>query len=190
MQFNIALHADNRFSNVYDFCDNIKDANAAYNSFHNVYKELFDKHFSLKTTSEKKKCSPIAEWMTKGLVKACNKKSLLYKKYKTSGLAIDKQKFVTYRNKLKSILNEEKRNFYSHKFKSAAGNLKETWNIINKFTKNDPISKCSQVFNDNGKVLESDVDIANKFNYYFANIGKTLAANISPCNSNFKIFKR
>ena len=67
----------------------------------------------------------------------------------------------------------------------AAGNLKETWKMINRLTKSDSLLKCSQVFDDNGKTVVNEVDIANKFNTYFANIGKTLAANISSCNSNF-----
>ena len=44
--------------------------------------------------------------------------------------------------------------------------------VINKLTKNDPISKCSQVFSDDGKIVVDEVDIANKFNNYFANIEK------------------
>ena len=75
-RFNTALSSDNRFSSVLDFC-NLKDPNAAYNCFHNVYKELFDKHFAIKIMSRRKKNVPINEWITKGLVKFCNKKSLL-----------------------------------------------------------------------------------------------------------------
>jgi endonuclease/exonuclease/phosphatase (EEP) superfamily protein YafD len=47
-RFNEALYAENRFSTVFDLCDNIKDPNAAYNWFHEIYKELLDKHFPLK----------------------------------------------------------------------------------------------------------------------------------------------
>ena len=44
--------------------------------------------------------------MTQGLLRSCNKRSKLYKKYKISKKVEDKLKYIKYRNKLKSLLKK------------------------------------------------------------------------------------
>ena len=64
------------------------------------------------------------------------KKSKLYKTYSLKRTENDKILFVTYGNKLKSLLHKAEQNFYSDKFKAAMGDTKETWKVIGNVLKN------------------------------------------------------
>ena len=43
----------------------------------------------------------------------------------------NKDKYIKYRNKLKALLRKSERLYYNEQFNAAAGNAKETWNILN-----------------------------------------------------------
>ena len=75
-------NVNNKWEAVYDCCLNEKDASAALECFTSQYRSSFEKNFPLKNVKMSYKITPRQEWMTKGLVKSCFKKSSLYKKYK------------------------------------------------------------------------------------------------------------
>ena len=119
--------------------------------------------------------------MTKNLVFCCIKKSKLYKRAQSSGMEEDKSKFLAYRNKLKSILKKAKKKFFHDQITAAAGNIKNTWKILNWVTKKTqtPLNTCFKI---NSSYTSDAGIIANNFNTFFSNIGSMLAANI-PNNS-------
>ena len=49
--------------------------------------------------------TPRHAWMTKGLIRACLKKSNLYKRYRNSGSDADKDKYKNYKKNLEHLLN-------------------------------------------------------------------------------------
>jgi len=55
-------------------------------------------------------------WTTSALIKSCNTKSKLYKKYIINFSAAIKSKFCTYRNKFKILLNSAEKSYYSDLF--------------------------------------------------------------------------
>src|SRR3984885_12518914 len=67
------------------------------------YKSAYNKAFPL--DSKKKGSKPIYKhpWMTQGLLKSSRKKSRLYLKYQKNPNPVNKNTFVTYRNKFKMI---------------------------------------------------------------------------------------
>ena len=75
----------NDWNAVYDHCLIEKDAPAAFNCFANQYRNAFEKNFPKKAIKINHKLIPRQEWMTKGLVKSCFKKSTLYKKISKNG---------------------------------------------------------------------------------------------------------
>jgi len=56
------------------------DPSEAYSLFYNVYKDFFDTCFPKVTKKLSYRMTPRKEWMTKGLIVSCNKRSKLYKK--------------------------------------------------------------------------------------------------------------
>ena len=98
---------------------------------------------------------------------------------------INKIKFTTYRNKLKTLLEKAAKEFYAHKLNECHGNLKKTWKIINNLmTKSDHDNSSDSIeFNYNNSPITDKKIIGEKFNDYFIDIGKNLAEKI-PISQN------
>ena len=81
----------------------------------------------------------------------------------------------TYRNILKKAISKAKRMYYVDVFTQFKNNIKQTWKVTlhkNKF------AKISQRFCHLGKIIDNPQDIANAFNTYFINIGRSIAEQI------------
>ena len=66
---------------MYEAASGHGDPSNAYNKFLNTDISVFDKHFPQKQVKLSNRMTPRNPWMTKGLMKACNRKSQLYRKY-------------------------------------------------------------------------------------------------------------
>ena len=118
--------------------------------------------------------------MTYGLAKSCETKSVLYKQMKHMKTNESKIKYITYRNKLKSLLEKAEKDFYAKKLNECHGDPKRTWKIINNLVNknnHDHSGDSVEFMYNNNKLTDKKV-IAEKFNEYFVNIGKNLAKKI------------
>ena len=70
-------------------------------------------------------------WITKGLIKSCHRKSVLYKKFRKKPSKRNENKYIAYRNKLNTLLRMTERNYYRNKLNSFAGDLCQTWKLLN-----------------------------------------------------------
>jgi len=61
--------------------------------------------------------------MTPGLVKCCEIKSYLYKRYKQNNTEKSKNKYITYRNELDSILRKAEKMYFDNKINACKGNI-------------------------------------------------------------------
>ena len=71
------------------------DPEKAYNLFLKIYSSIFDEKFPLTIHKSSYKSIPRTAWISKGLIKCCNKKLHLYKKYIKSRSNEAKQKSAT-----------------------------------------------------------------------------------------------
>ena len=67
------------------------------------------------------------------------------------------------------MLSEKKKNYFREEFSNCKGDIKGTWNVINRII---PINKKCSGQLDN--LDEKDQHKANNFNEYFGNIGKNM----------------
>jgi hypothetical protein len=104
--------------------------NLAYEEFLNRFSNLYQKCFPISKIKNSKRNMPKNEWITPALIKSCHKKSKLYREYKGSPTLPNRTKFITYRNKLKSLLSVAEINYYSNLFLSCEHDLKRTWTHI------------------------------------------------------------
>lgn len=155
------------WEDVYNIVNNEHDVNKAYNSFLYSYKILFDQHFPEKTIKQSYSMTPRQKWMTKGLMKACITKAKLYKKYLKSHTDESKAKYVTYRNKLKSVLHKAENNYYREQFALLSGNLKATWKLLGTVINNNKSSCIGDSFIIDGVETKDKKAIVNKFNDFF-----------------------
>ena len=129
-KFNTLLR-QNCWDDVFTLLQTQNDPTEAYNLFVCRYRYFFDMCFPEKYVKSSYRQQPRHEWMTKGLVKSCNRKSKLYKQYRKNNNIENKTKYITYRNKLKTLLYKAERQFYSNKFNLMAGDMRKTWRLIN-----------------------------------------------------------
>ena len=182
--FNNYLSNDERWTEVNRLSQVEKDPNAAYNLFNTVYGELFEICFPLRSSTFKAAVKPQSEWMTQSLIRACNKRSTLYKKYRTKPSPKKRAKYVAYRNKLKTILKKAQKMFYLSKFNYLMGNLQLTWKLLGSITKGHHAEAVTELFTENGVEITDRNVIVDKFNDYFVNIGNLLANSIPATDSN------
>lgn len=158
------------------------DASESYSVFHSKFIALFDEHFPLTSNRYSKRSSPRQEWITKGLIKSCNRKSALYKKFIANPSQAMKRKYVKYRNKLKTLLMKAKIDYYKNRIASASGNLRQTWKLINGVLNNSQPDKFVSNFTKDGEIIRSAKDIVEHFNDFFVNVGNKLA-NLIPAET-------
>jgi len=96
-QFNSALTTIN-WKDVIRSCDN-NDPEEAYNNFTCIYTRLYDKYFPIKRIHCYSKNYPKKPWITRALIKSCK------------------------RNKLKSLLRQAEKGYYSDKIINCQHNL-------------------------------------------------------------------
>jgi len=86
--------------------------NKSYKIFLDKFTFGFNKSFPLKSIYIHRK-TPRKPWMTKGLVKCCERRSKLFKDAKCKGTEAAKLKFTAYRNKLNSLLKYAEKDYYA-----------------------------------------------------------------------------
>jgi hypothetical protein len=161
------------------------DSNINYNTFLNKFLAGFDTFFP-KQISKCYNKTARKEWMTAGLVKSCEHKSKLYKRFKEAKTTEAKQLFTAYRNKLKSLLVKAERDFYSSKIINCQNDCKKSWQIINRLlNKRVQMSVPSTEFYLNKRLLTDKQLVVENFNDYFVNIGKSLAEKIPEPKKEF-----
>ena len=163
--------------------------NHSYRKFVNIFTETFHSSFPVRRGSppKKRKHKP---WMTKGLVNACKKRNLLYKRFLTSRSSMSEIRYKTYKNKLTSILRYCEKQYYSDLLKINKNNMKETWKIINDLVNKKSSTRLSYPteFMKNGSIISGNMNIAEPFNSFFANIGPTLAKGIPKSDRHVESF--
>ena len=154
------------------------DVTSAYQSFITRFQQIYNYCFPISLQNSRLR-TPRKEWMTAGLLTACRKKNILYRKFIKNLTNSNRQTFVSYSNKFQSIKTKAIREFYSIKFKSYHNNMKKTWNLITQLLNRRRSEVNTDVFRSiDGKDLATPGEITKAFNNYFANIGRPSTTNL------------
>ena len=86
--------------------------------------------------------------------------------------------YTQYKNKLTTILRKTEKEHHKCLLETNKNNLKKTWSIIRSVINNCKPSKLNESFLYNNSIITDKNEVSNKFNDYFVNVGKTLAAQI------------
>ena len=167
---------------------NSDDAKIGYSLFLNKFTELFESNFPLKCKNLNNSQAPRQVWITNGLIKSCRKKSNLYRKYKKAPTTENRLKYISYRNKLKSILQKAEKSYYRNKLKQFEGNLTQTWKLLGKVTNKSKQIDVVDNFAVNGCHVVNKQDVVEHFNKFFVEIGDSLAKTIPPASKSFSSF--
>jgi len=124
--------------------------------------------------------------MTRGLLKSSKKKSSLYLKYLKNPTDANRSKFITYRNKFKTIRIKAERNYCAAEFCKCSNNLKRTWSLIRSLAGMGGHETNIDSLLVNGEMITNPAMMANKFNNYFTGIAQSLAEKISDSPISFE----
>ena len=93
---------------------------------------------------------------------------------------------MIYINTLNRALRMTKRSYYHLLLNEHKGNSTKMWEIVNELTYNKKRSRAkpSKVINEDGVVIANPQAIAEEFNKYFINVGKSMADLLVPGSSN------
>ena len=137
----------------------------------------------MKTVSNRKLKQFSKPWITSGLKKSIKIKSSLLQ-------SRDLVNYKIYRNKIYSLTQLSKKNYYHSFFAGNLKNIKNTWNRINRLIILTTKRIIKQVIpslkrpDDNNKTNDP-LEISNIFNNYFSSVGKNLASRVPRSSRNF-----
>jgi hypothetical protein len=151
----------------------------AYTNFQKLFTKIFTQCFPFKKQSTPYRSN--LPWLTPGLKKSINYKNRLYTKHHRHPTPLNTSMYKKYRNHLNHLLRIARRSYYQSQLELNKHNLKRSWNIINTVINRKKVTKHKiETLNINGKKSSDPSEMAEFFNSYFTNIGKTLDAKIPP----------
>ena len=171
-------------------CDN-PDPN--YNILINTISDIKNKYMHKKIVKFKPYKHKLHPWINEEIINNIKHKDKLYKKWKSTNtnnpmFKTYKDNFKIFSDKLKQDIFLAKRNHYSNLFFKYKSDIKNTWlTIKGLLNKNRSQNKLPSKFKFNDSYIHGDINIASKFNDFFANIGASLNAKIDNTNSNLSI---
>ena len=159
------------------------DPNVAYSNFMMIFTACFDKHFPLitKHINDKDVDKP---YITQDIKALKIEKNKLARKYAKKPITFGEE-YRNLRNRVTQSIRNAKNNYFKNKLNQCSGNSRKVWKIINMILGRHKHSKLSETFKHNDVELNSPNDIAEHFNDYFIDVGRTLAENINDCNQHF-----
>lgn len=106
-----------------------ENPNEAYDIFLEKILNIYDKCCPLKAIKVNHKIQK--PWFTKGIIKACKKKNILYRKFLKSRTRDAENKYKEYKNKLVNIIRNSKKEYYTKLLIEHKQNIQGTWKVLN-----------------------------------------------------------
>ena len=167
--------------------------NQAYTVFLQMFTKHFDTHIPVKTVKFNSRKHKINNWITKGLLTSIKTKDTLFSKLKRTSDP-DRHRclllqYNTYRNKLNNLIRTAKKLHLANTFELCKNDMKDTWRNINQLIKRCPNKvNIPDVLKNDNESYHGSKNIAEGFNNFFTNIGKTLASKIPDVNQDPKVY--
>ena len=160
------------------------DPNENFNKLSDKIIQLRDKHIPCRLVKFRKYKHRRTKWITSGIIKSIKYKDRLYKRLRTldqlsPNYGIAKQNLTVYSKILKKTIREAKIEYYNGEFNKHKSDMRKMWNNISEIickSKNKP--NGVKAILSGGSILTQSVDMANKFNNFFINIGPSLSKDI------------
>ena len=170
-----------------------EDPNVTYSVLHTVIQNAKDRHLPSKLVKFDKHKHKKSKWITYGIIKSIQYRDNLYKNLKTSDpLSLEyfilKTNLATYNTILKKSIRIAKSNYYHALFDKFKNDIRGTWKCINEILNKTKRKKVFPLlFKDGTNIVAGKLQIANRFNTFFTNIGSKLSNQIKPPqNKSFK----
>ena len=157
-------------------------------NFEKILSSYFDKHFPEKNIKVNKYRHKLSKWITSGIIKSIEFRDKLYKclmtcEHKNPEYERLKHNLKVYNGYLNRCIWTAKKEYYANEFLKYKNDIRKTWDTLKDILNKKKSKKdFPSSFLDNGTVVTGAINIANKFNEYFTNIGPQLARSIDASN--------
>ena len=161
------------------------DPNTEFEKFEKFVSSYFVNIFPKKVNKHRHKLS---KWITSGIIKSIEFRDKLYKCLKTCEHYNPeyerlKYNFKVHNGYLNRCIRTAKKEYYANEFLKFKNDIRKTWDTLKDILNKKKSKKdFPSSFLDNGTVDTGAINIANKFNEYFTNIGPQLARSIDGSN--------
>jgi hypothetical protein len=145
---------------------NTHDVDGAFNLFYDIFISALNKACPLVEQKISNKNGLNSKWISNKLKNACLKKNILYKKYINCPNVSIKQRYVTYRNKIKKYIRNSESKYYTNKLLNS-NDMKQTWLIIKEVLKQNNSHHGIDTITRNGQVFNDKMNISNVFNEHY-----------------------
>ena len=170
----------------YDFSDilDTNDCSVSLSMFTEALHEVYNSCCPLKS----KTVSPKAirkPWINKNILKNIKKRQNYFTLFKENKMS--KENYARFRNFVNGLIRKSKKEYYDKLFEKYKNDIKSTWRTINSILNPDKMYNKSQLIKKliyKNEELTENTSIANAFNEYFCNIGKSVSERYATINSN------
>ena len=182
-------------SNVTNVTDNLCNAVSAitkksidkiFSEFHETFFNLVNSHAPYKTVSRKNGKFSRKPWITRRILNLSRiKDNLFVKSIKTKDSRLYND-YKRLRNKITHLTKLSRKKFLDKRIKAAKNKSKIMWKIINDtldFKKSKTKQNIPKVKNSSSEYVYNSFHIANAFNKFFVNVGKSMADTIPDCDN-------
>ena len=152
-----------------------------FNKFHNIVCETINTYAPEQTKKVSAKKAYQDPWITKGITTSLSKQRKMYIKMLKTKKDSDKIKYITYRNKLKSIIRKSKNKYLHDKCTEYRQDSRKLWQIINRLLKKENNKHyVIEGIRTIDTILYDPESITNTFCEFFSSIGEKYASQLSP----------
>ena len=159
------------------------DPNSNYKLLESEIINANSQFMAIKVVKFKKYKHKRNNWITHGIIKSIKYRDNLYKQVKmtnanSSQYDVLRSNLSTYNAILKSSIRLAKKTYVMKQFNTCKNDSRKTWKNINDLISNRKVKTSPTYFKDEHVMVTDKLEIANKFNLYFTNIGPNLAKDI------------
>ena len=159
----------------WDFLTNIDDVNEQLSAFqefvNSAYRDCFP--LKIKYVTDKRKNKP---WITESTLNKIKLKSNYYKQFKNG--IISKEENNRLKNRLNKEINRDKNDYYKNFFCRTKNNPKKSWKTLHSLLGTQKKKNLADKIFGDAASETNKLEIVNKFNDFFVEIGNNLAANL------------
>ena len=149
---------------------------SAWTRWKSLFLEVCDRHAPYKSMTVRGIRTP---WVTDEIITMTQERDHVKRKAEKSQSPVLWHKYRTLRNQVNNLREALKSDHYQSQIHENQNNSRKLWNVMNDLMgKNVKSEQKVNKIVENGSINENDKDIANAFNTFFTNIGKTLANKI------------
>lgn len=153
-----------------------ENSRESFTSFYQKFRKTYDNCFPIK--HYKSKYNSRKPWLTFGLRKSIKIKNKLYVIFRKEPTTCNEVIYKNYKRYLRKLLRKTEREYLHQQLTDNKNNLRKSWQIIKNVINKRKSQNVQVEFEINGNRENDKLEIAESFNNYFINIGKSLDAKI------------